>query len=539
MGDERQSSARPSSRGRPPVVVVGAGAGGLACAVDLASRGIDVLILERHASPGGKVRQVAVAGRMLDAGPTVFTMRWVFEELFAQAGARLDALLTLQPLPTLARHAWSADERLDLFADVDRSAAAIADFAGDRDAACYRRFCAAAADVYRTLEAPFLRGSRPTPLSLAARVGWRQRAGLWRIAPFASLWSRLGREFADPRLRQLFGRYATYCGSSPFAAPATLMLVAHVEQQGVWAVEGGMHRVAMALTGLAERHGATVRCGCHVREIVVRDGRAVGVQVESADGEAEFVAADAVVFNGDVAALGDGLLGAAAASRSPRIDPARRSLSAITWNLVARPRGFPMLRHNVFFGADYRDEFDAVFRRSRVSDDPTVYVCAQDREGRRGGGSTPPTDTSPERLLCLVNAPPRGDAAPPDAQEIARCRERMTTVLARCGMTIDDETPDTVTTTPLDFARLFPGSGGALYGQASHGWAASFRRPGARSSISRLYLAGGTVHPGPGLPMAVLSGRQAAASVLHDQTTGRRSIARSPAPATPGGTSTH
>jgi 1-hydroxycarotenoid 3,4-desaturase len=517
---------------RERIVVVGAGVGGLAASIDLAVRGAEVLVLERARAPGGKLRELDVAGRRLDAGPTVLTMRWVFESLFADAGAGLADHLVTRPAEVLARHAWNSDGHLDLFADMARSTDAIGAFAGPDEGRRYEAFCARAAALYRTLEMPFLRAARPSPIGLAASVGWRGIAGPGRIDPFTTLASRLAGQFRDPRLRQLFGRYATYCGSSPFSAPATLMLVAHVEQQGVWLVDEGMGGLGRALAGLATQRGATLRFDAEVREIVIAGGRATGVKVATPDGGSEFIAADAVVFNGDVAALGSGLLGtpAKAAVRPPPV--AQRSLSALTWNVVAPTRGFPLVRHNVFFGADSRAEFDALFRRAAMPDDPTVYVCAQDRDdtGRLAA-------TGEERLLCLVNAPARGDRSPLDAKEIHRCRERMTEVLTRCGLAIDAEPTRVVTTTPGDFARLYPGSGGALYGRASHGWLASFRRPGARSRIPRLYLAGGTVHPGPGLPMAALSGRQAAASVLSDRSRDRASTARYPAPATPGGTS--
>jgi 1-hydroxycarotenoid 3,4-desaturase len=526
---DRATTARDS-----PVIVVGAGMGGLACAVDLARAGREVFVLERGDAPGGKLREVGIGDLRLDAGPTVFTMRWVLDELFAAAGQRLEAHLTLRPLETLARHAWSGTERLDLFASIDRSADAIEAFAGQGEGRRYREFCARAGAIYRTLEQPFIRGSRPTPLSLAARVGWRGLPDLLRISPFATLWSSLGEHFRDPRLRQLFGRYATYCGSSPFLAPATLMLVAHVEQQGVWAVEGGMHRVAEALAGVARDLGATVRCNAHVREIVVRDGRAVGVLVAAGDSrrDDEFIAADAVLFNGDVAALGEGLLGAEAARAAAAVAPSSRSLSAVTWNVVGRSEGFPLLRHNVFFGADCHAEFDAIFKQGRIADAPTVYVCAQDRDdaGLPRAGD--------ERLLCLVNAPARADSAPLDATETSRCLQQMTRVLQHCGLRIETDSGRTITTSPSQFAQLFPGSHGALYGQSSHGWMASFSRPGSRSRIQGLYLAGGTVHPGPGVPMAALSGRQAAASIQADRAADRASTARSPNRATRGGMST-
>lgn len=385
------------------IVVIGAGVGGLATAIGLAARGCEVIVLERGKAPGGKLRQVIIDGRGIDAGPTVLTMRWVFDELFADGGASLDDWLTLRPVETLARHAWTADERLDLFADIGRSAEAIGDFAGSAEAARFRAFCARAEAIYRTLEHSFLRAPRPTPWSLARAAGWRGLPDLWRIAPFSSMWRSLGRYFHDPRLRQLFGRYATYCGSSPFQSAGVLMLVAHVEQQGVWIVDGGMVRIAETLAALAERLGASIRCQADVTQVIVRDGRACGVLL--ANGER--IKADAVVANVNIAAIGSGLFGDAARGAVRPLPASARSLSALTWNMLAECRDFPLIRHNVFFSQDYASEFTDIFRQRRLPATPTVYVCAQDR-----GDAGEATPSGCERLFCLVNAPATGDSGP-------------------------------------------------------------------------------------------------------------------------------
>jgi 1-hydroxycarotenoid 3,4-desaturase len=489
------------------VAIIGAGVAGLAAAIDLATRGVAVTLLERAARPGGKLRQVGGNGGGIDAGPTVLTMRWVFEALFADAGTPLESRLNLHPAELLARHAWSAVERLDLFADIERSADAIGRFAGRDEADGYRAFCARAERVYRTLEDPFIRAQLPTALSLTRAAGLRGLADLWSIAPFAKLWQTLGEHFRNPRLRQLFGRYATYSGSSPFQAPATLMLIAHVERQGVWLVQGGMIRLAEAMAELAARQGAVLRQNASVAEIMVINGRAAGVRLTGG----ERIEADAVVVNADAAALADGLFGTAAQRAVPPSRPRERSLSAVTWALRAATSGFPLARHNVFFARDYAAEFDDIFAHRRLPAEPTVYVCAQDR-----GEPDQAVDNAPERLLVLVNAPAIGDRHSFTSAEIERCAIRTFGRLATCGLTLNAEPAATVATTPSDFAALFPATGGALYGRAVHGAMAAFRRPGSRSAVPGLYLAGGSVHPGPGLPMAALSGRLAAARLLAD-----------------------
>jgi 1-hydroxycarotenoid 3,4-desaturase len=506
------------------VVVIGAGVGGLAAALDLAARGFEVLVLERAYAPGGKMREVAAGGARIDAGPTVFTMKWVFEELFAAAGASLADHLSLRPAELLARHAWSERERLDLFADLERSAEAIGAFAGPAEARRFCEFSERAGRIYRTLEVPFIRAARPSPQSLVISAGLRGLGELWRIAPFDTLWRALGQHFHDPRLQQLFGRYATYCGSSPFLAPATLMLVAHVERDGVWLVDGGMHRVAVALERLARALGAGFCYGADVATIEASGGQVTGVRLATG----ERFDARAVIVNADAAAVSGGFLGREVARAVPPMARSARSLSAVTWALLAETDGFPLARHTVFFSADYAAEFDDLLRRGRLPEAPTVYVCAQDRDDRGDGAR------QPERLLCLVNAPPTGDDHSFDPAEIRACEKRTFQRLARCGLQVRRQPDRTAVTTPADFDRLFPATGGALYGQASHGWTASFSRPGARTRIPGLYLAGGSTHPGPGVPMAAISGRLAAATVAADLA----STSRSRTAAMRGGTST-
>ncbi len=504
------------------VVVVGAGVGGLVSAALLAARGARVTLVEAQDRPGGKLRALPVNGLPIDAGPTVFTMKPLMQEIFAEAGGDFDSAVTTVPARVLARHAWG-DDRLDLHADPARSEEAIGDFAGADAARGYRAFRRQAQRVYDTLDTSFLRAGSTNPLGLTWRVGVRGFPDMLALRPYESLWKVLGDYFADARLRQLFARYATYCGSSPFRAPSTLMLIAHVEALGVWLIEGGMHALAGALEALARRNGAVLRYASAVEEIVVERGRACGVRLAGG----ERIAADAVVCNADPAALGGGRFGAQAARACRRMAPSRRSLSAMVWLAEARASGFPLARHNVLFSPDYPAEF-AALRAGRLADDPSVYVCAQDR---RDDGTAP---GGPERFQIIVNAPPRGDAGGFGQAEIETCGKRMQAALARAGLMLELRPEAIRLLTPADFEALCPSTGGALYGRASHGWAASFLRQSARTRIPGLYCAGGSTHPGAGVPMAALSGRLAAATLRRDLASMRRSH---PA-AMPGGTST-
>ena len=492
------------------VIVVGAGIGGLVSAMLLAHSGVRVTLVESAGAPGGKMRRVMVGGAPVDSGPTVFTMRWVFEQIFAQVGCSLADVVKLEPLDILCRHAWrSTDERLDLFTDINRSADAIAQFSSPAEALRFKAFCSKAKEIYNHLEGPYIRSSRPSLAGMGLDLGPSGLAALASLGPFASLWQALGHYFHDPRLRQLFGRYATYCGASPWAAPATLMLVAHVELDGVWSVDGGMHALAKAVAGQATAQGATLRYHSPCKRILVTSGRASGIELENG----EQLQADAVVFNGDASALAQGLLGDGAKKAASVTQLDKRSLSAVTWSVNAKTSGFPLVRHNVFFDDDYALEFNQIFKQHKLPTRGTVYVCAQDRSD-----AALTTDQN-ERLLCLVNAPAVGDQATEQNlsdSEIQSCQEQSLKLLGQCGLDLDltSATAHSVRTTPKEFNQLFPGTGGALYGQASHGWMTPFQRPSSASKLPGLYLAGGSVHPGPGVPMAALSGQLAAATVM-------------------------
>jgi 1-hydroxycarotenoid 3,4-desaturase len=498
--------------GELDVVVVGAGIGGLSSALRLAGSGASVRVFERATRPGGKMRVVEVEGCSIDAGPTVLTMPEVFGDLFASAGLRLEEHVPLHPLEVLARHAWSDGTHLDLHASVERSEDAIAATFGGRAADGFRRFTEHARRIHDRVQEPFILARGAGLAAVLRQAGWSAAAGLVRVDWHRSLWRALRTFFDEPKLRQLFGRYATYQGSSPFEAPATLAVIAHVEQRGVWRVEGGMIALADALGRAVEGAGGEVCCSMPVSEILVEGGRARGVRL--VDGTR--VLARAVIANCEPVAIASGVLGEAV-RRAVR-PPARtmRSLSAMTWCMLGRPRGFDLSFHNVFFSDDYEVEFETL-SAGRLPDVPTTYVCAPDR------ASPPRGIREPERLMCLVNAPARADEHD-FTEHTTTCLHTMTKQLQRCGLEIETEPAKMVVTTPNDFDRMFPATGGALYGPATHGPTAAFGRPGARTSIEGLYLVGGGVHPGAGLPMAALSGRSAAMAVIEDHPSMRRSL---------------
>ena len=484
------------------VVIIGAGMGGLSSAITLAHQGLDVTVVESAGAPGGKVHSREVAGVAIDSGPTVFTMRWVFDDLLRSVGTSVESEMRITPLQVLARHFWPDGSQLDLSANAQESEAAIAAWSGGDEAQRFRDFCSTTRQLYTTLEGPMIRAQRPSMGGFMGDLGFKGLGVLAQLGPMRSLWDQLGRQFSDPRLRQLFARYATYCGSSPWQSPATLMLIAQVEMDGVWSVEGGMVGMAQALARVARRRGAVFRYHSTCQRIEQCQGRVSGVHLQSG----EFLPADRVIFNGDAAALRSGLLGEEMRPAVPSLAPPR-SLSALTWSMHTPVEGVTLDRHNVFFQSHYASEFEDIFAHRRLPEQPTVYVCAQDRPA-----TLEPSQA--ERIFCLVNAPACGDGKAITEEAIEQCQTRTFQHLRQLGLGLQPTTANSICTSPQDFHRRFPASGGALYGQATHGWTSIFSRPGSTTPLPGLYLAGGSVHPGPGVPMAALSGQRAAEAVM-------------------------
>jgi 1-hydroxycarotenoid 3,4-desaturase len=512
----------------PQVVVVGAGIGGLVSALLMANAGAEVTVLESQNESGGKMRQLwpgLVSGSGsgdaqlhpeidgIDSGPTVMTMKWVFEEIFDQVGADLQSEINLTQLKVLARHAWSADEgeqQLDLYADHRQNLDAVAQFSGAVEAKKFDVFCQNARDLYRHLEHAVIREADPSLKKMLFSLGPRGMATLASIGPMKSLWSSLGHSFSDSRLRQLFARYATYCGSSPWSAPATLMLIAQVEMDGVWSVKGGMRTLAKTLERLAKEKGVKFHYGTSCQEIETHNGEVKAVHTSNEDR----LDAHAVFFNGDKEALMAGKLGEKVQQKFKTNSDNRtqRSLSAVTWTMrceVSEDR-FKLDRHNVFFQNHYYNEFDDIFNKNRLPQTPTVYLCAQNR----GLEVAEPPSGMDEPLFCLINAPANGDTYEFTQKELDQCEMQTFGLLRRCGLQLHREALKTIQVQPKDFHRLFPSTGGALYGEATHGWMQVFSRLNAKTPIKGLFLTGGSVHPGPGVPMAAMSGRMAAGAAM-------------------------
>lgn len=483
------------TKGTPRIAIIGAGIGGLAAALRLAHSGAAVTVFERHATPGGKMRTVPSVAGPIDAGPTVLTLKPVFDALFSDVGLALEDYVTMVPQNTLARHFWPDGTTLDLVQDHTASAQNIRTAFGAKSAQEFRGFAHRAAKLFDAFNPNMMQSASPSIAGLA-RVVATNPALIPAMDPLRSLSRSLQQQFTDPRLAQLFARYATYVGGLPNASPALLSLIWHAEAQGVWHVKGGMHRLARAIEKCAMSLGATFHYNSQITRIEAQSGTARAVHTS----DARHVV-DAVLFNGDPRALTTGLLGPAVGNSFPNTAVEPRSLSASVMSFAAIPKGVDLSAHNVFFATDPHHEY-APLVNNQPQTDPTLYVCAQDRFADC-------TPTGAERFEVILNSPP---ATTDKARHT--CQTLILDRLSEYGLTFSP-TPQGVTQ-PQDFAQMFPASQGSLYGRSPHGMMSAFKRPKARTSLRGLYLTGGGAHPGAGVPMAALSARHAVAAILKD-----------------------
>jgi phytoene desaturase len=480
------------------IAVVGGGLGGLATAVRLAHKGYGVTVFEKNERVGGKMDIRQLGGYTFDTGPTLLTMPFILEDLFSSVGARVEDYVETLPLQPLCRYFFSDGSSLDAFSDLKDFADQVRRISPS-DASRVGTFFEHSRSIYDAAAGPFLFSEFGSLRGRALLRSLRYLPAVRKIDAFRTLSEAVAAHFGDSRIRQLFNRFATYNGSSPYLAPATLAIIPFVEfTMGGWYVRGGMHRLALALEKLASHVGVTLRTGRGVREILQKDRKAVGVELE--DGEQ--VEADAVVCNADALFAYRNLLGPAPSRRMRRFERLEVSLAGFVLLLGTR-RGYPDLaHHNIFFSADYREEFRSLFERNLPASDPTVYVSIS---SKADPGHAPPGGSN---LFLLVNVPPTSPAVD-WLEERGRYRNRVLETLARRGMEIPEEEIETEEViTPADFQTRYNAHRGAIYGTSSNGRMAAFLRPANRSGeLRNLFFAGGSAHPGGGIPLVLLSGK--------------------------------
>lgn len=470
-------------------IVIGAGLGGLATALRLAARGCRVKVLEQNRTIGGKMNRWQSAGYTFDTGPSLITMPWVFHEIFEAAGARLEEHIDLVSMRPIMEAVFADGTRFIYSNSIPDWTATLKNL-DSRDVDGFYRLMRLGARLFELSKETFLRNVPTAPPDARSLRALRH-------FPLRHAWGNYDRAICahlkSPYLRQLFNRYPTYVGSSPYASPATLLVIPYIEYAfGGWYVKGGLYKIVEALLKLCDATGVETYTNTAVERITVTNGAATGVLLST--GEA--LRADIVVMNGD-AACANALLG-----KTVYDDHAhQRSMSGVVLLIGVGKRIRSMHHHTVYFSSDYRNEFSDIFERRRFPEEPTVYVSAPSLADR----SLAPENG--EALFVMANAPATGE----DNWDTQLCelRSRMLGTLRRGALILDDA--DTVTEqiwTPQTFARRYRMPGGAIYGTHSHGWRKAFLRPSNKDkSVRGLYYVGGSTHPGGGTPTVLLSAK--------------------------------
>lgn len=481
---------------QPEALVLGAGFAGLSAAVHLASAGLRVTLVEQDPAPGGKAGERRRNGFRFDTGPSLFTLPRVLDEVFAAAGRPNP--VPLRALDLLCRYRFASGRVWDVFADPQATEAGLR----PAEVGAYRSLLREAERLYRAAAPTFVFGPPPGPgalLRFALRHGLRAHPGRSLPQLLAAHGASLERL---PELAQFFLRFATYYGADPFRAPAVLHNIAWVELgEGASAPLGGVRAVVEALTELALDLGVQLECGVRVEALPTADGRLTGVRTSAGERRAPLV----------VSAL-DRAHTLALLRPRPRQRPAlarqaaEPSLSGLVLLLeVAGESAHP--HHTISFPADYRAEFAAI-RRGEFPADPTLYLAISSKSDPRDAPA------GCENWFVMANAPALGPGVDPAAQrerEAAAAAGVLSLLHAR-GLLDGVRVEGRRWLGPSHLARY--GHRGAIYGRAPHSLLATLRPPHRLAGVRGLWLAGGTVHPGGGIPLALLSGRGAARAAL-------------------------
>lgn len=476
------------------VIVIGAGIAGIASAIRQAVKGHEVAVYEANAYPGGKLSAFRSGDFRFDAGPSLFTMPQYVDELFSLAGKNPKDEFTYEKLETVCRYFYEDGTRINAWANRDKLAEEIASKTKD-SASSVHQFLDYSAQIYAITHSIFLEKSLHR---LRSFLNWETLKAVFRfpkIDPFRSMNAANTDFFKDDKTIRFFNRYATYNGSNPYKAPATLNVIPHLEQHfGAYFPKGGMVSITQSLVKLAENLGVKFNYHARVDEILVEDKKVKGIRLNG-----ENLPADRVISNMDIWFTYRQLLKNEIAPK--RILNQERSSSALIfyWGMKAE---FPELDlHNIFFSEDYKKEFAAIWEQQAIDVDPTIYVNISAKYQ---------TDDAPkgaENWFVMINVP--ANTGQNWDELIAAARKNIIDKLSRmlnrdiAPLIVSEELLD-----PRSIEQKTASYQGSLYGTSSNNQFAAFlRHANFSSKIKDLYFVGGSVHPGGGIPLALLSAK--------------------------------
>ena len=487
------------------VFIIGAGLGGLSAACRLAKSGFDVTVLEKNSNVGGKVNSVQADGYKFDTGASLITMKHIFEDLFAYCGRDINDYLEFKQLEPICRYFWNDKTRFDASDDLEKTLSAIAKLE-PTDVEGFEKYLADSKQKYEIAERTFLAKSLN---ELPSLLRPSYLPDLLKISTINTLDKHNEKYFKSEKLRQLFNRFATYNGSSPYKTPATFALIPYVEfGLGAWYVKGGIFEIPLQLERLARELGAKFRYEKEVEEITIEDGKTKGVRLKN--GEA--LTSDIVVTNADAIETYRNLI-----DKDKRKIYTDKKLAKIEPScggfvlLLGTNRKFEQLaHHNIFFSDNYIAEFEAIFETKTLPINPTIYICATSRT------DVTQAPMNCENLFILVNAPYTSDSVD-WSKERYDYPDKIIDKLEEFGLEgLRDSIEFKHVITPEDFEQKYRANKGSIYGVSSNGIFSAFMRvPNMAKDIENLYFVGGTTHPGGGMPLVLLSGKMACDLILN------------------------
>ena len=496
-----------------PIGIIGGGLAGLSAACVLAARARKVTVFERNDWLGGKAAQLRGDGFRFDMGPTILTIPSVLRRIFSEAGARLEDYLELVRLDPQWRCFFDDGSVLDLAQNPNAMAQTLDAFApGTNSGARYREFI----DYSARLDGISQRHFFYKPIGgLRDMFEWKVSFDPKMLGDVLAM--RMGRSVAgtvraftpDPRVAQMIDHFTQYVGSSPYGSPAVLCGIAHMQtHEGVWYPVGGTRAVPEALVKLATELGVQFRTGTKIEKILSRGGEVTGVLTDAG----EEIALSTVVSNCDSVRTHRELINDVAGAAFERRRKYEPACSGVVLYLGLNKRYEHLAHHDFVFSRDPHEEFDWIYKKGEPAPDPTCYLAATTCTEP----GTAPTDG--EALYVLVHAPylrPHHDWK----RMLPEYRRVILEKLKRTGQMPDIESRIVFerALTPQDIHDRYHVLNGAIYGLASHGKFLGAFKPGNRSPDLRgLYLAGGAAHPGPGMPMVLMSGWIAADTLDRD-----------------------
>ena len=502
------------------VAVIGSGLGGLAAACVSAARGHRVTLYDKNDWLGGKAAVLHAGGFRFDMGPTILTVPRVLERVFAEAGRSVHDYMDLRRLDPQWRCFFDDGTRIDLLQDVARMAAEMDRFVPGAGAGeGYRKFIALSEHLHGVSERFFF--WKPVEdlfdtINIRANMNPGTLRDVLSLRMHASVASTIRGKVKDARLAQMLDHFVQYVGSSPYGAPAVLCAIAHMQTaDGVWYPMGGTRAVAEGLARLAGELGVTLEPNIEVVGLDIRDGAVRGVRTQAGT-----FAYDAVISNMDSVRTYRELVGGDVGKAFERKNP-EPACSGVVLYLGLNRRYEHLNHHDFVFSRDPAEEFDWIYRKGEPAPDPTAYLAAPsctDPSVAPAGG---------EALYVLVHTPylrPHHDWS----RMFPAYRRVILDKLKRTAGMPDLEERIVVERhlTPQDIHARYKVLNGAIYGLASHGRVMGAFKPGNRSrQVRGLYLAGGSAHPGPGMPMVMMSGWIAADAQDQDARGGRRASA--------------